>query len=60
MADVYVLIGYYLRRRSEVEVYLRQRQQRAEKIRKENERRFDPQGVRVRIMARRDRYISDT
>ncbi len=52
LADVYAVIGYYLRRRSEVETYLRQRQHQAEKVRKGNERRFDPQGVRERLLAR--------
>lgn len=55
LADVYAVIGYYLRRRSEVEAYLQQRRQQAEKVRKENERRFDPQGVRDRLLARHDR-----
>ncbi len=51
LADVYAAIGYYLRRRSEIEAYLRQRQKQAEKAQKENERRFDPQGVRARLLA---------
>jgi hypothetical protein len=36
-----------------VEVYLQQRQQQAQKIRKINETRFDPQGLRDRLLARK-------
>ena len=53
LADVYQVIGYYLRRTSEVEAYLQQRRAQAETVRKQNESRFDPQGVRDRLMARR-------
>lgn len=55
LADIYAIIGYYLRHRSEVETYLDQRQQRAASVRKENERRFPPEGVRARLLARRQR-----
>ena len=53
LADVYAVIGYSLRRRSEVEAYLRQRQQQANSTRKQNEDRFAPDGVRNRLLARR-------
>jgi uncharacterized protein (DUF433 family) len=53
LADVYDVIGYYLRRRDEVEAYLRQRQQEANRVRRQNESRFDPSGVRDRLLARR-------
>ena len=53
LADVYAVIGYYLRRRSEVEAYLRQRQQQAAHVCKQNEARFDPHGIRDRLLARR-------
>jgi uncharacterized protein (DUF433 family) len=53
LADVYYVIGYYLRRPSEVEAYLRQRKAQLEVVRKQNESRFDPQGVRDRLLARR-------
>lgn len=52
LADVYQVIGYYLRRPMEVEPYLQQRKAQAETIRRENETRFDPQGVRSRLLAR--------
>jgi len=53
LADVYSLIGYYLRHSSAVETYLRQRKDQAEAVRRENESRFDPQGVRDRLLPRR-------
>jgi uncharacterized protein (DUF433 family) len=53
LADVYSVIAYYLRQRTNVEAYLQQRQQVADEVRRENESRFDPHGVRDRLMARR-------
>jgi uncharacterized protein (DUF433 family) len=53
LADVYAVIGYYLRHRPDVEVYLRQRQQQAEEVREQNEARFGPRGVCDRLLARR-------
>lgn len=52
LADVYAIISYYLRKQPEVEAYLQKRQKHAEKIRKQNEARFDPQGIRERLLAR--------
>src|SRR5919109_103381 len=53
LADVYAVIGYYLNHRPEVHAYLQQREQDANRIRQENEARFDPDGVRERLLARR-------
>jgi uncharacterized protein (DUF433 family) len=53
LADAYAVIGYYLRHRSEVEAYLAQRGQVSQRVRQENEARFDPTGVRARLLARR-------
>ena len=53
LADVYVVIGYYLRQQAEVDAYLRQRRQQGARVRDEHERRFDPAGVRARLLARR-------
>ena len=53
LADVYSVIGYYLRRRSEVDDYVQRGRQQAEIQRKQNESRFDPYGVRERLLARR-------
>jgi uncharacterized protein (DUF433 family) len=53
LADVYSVIAYYLRRRAEVDAYLQQRREQAEEVRKQNETRFDPSGIRERLLARR-------
>lgn len=52
LADVYATIAFYLKHQSEVEVYLQQRQQRSQEIREMNQARFDPQGLRDRLLAR--------
>ncbi len=53
LEDVYWVIGYYLRHRGQVEGYLEQRQARAGEVRRENESRFDPVGIRARLLARK-------
>lgn len=53
LADLYAVIGYYLRHLREVEAYLNHQQQQAEEVQKMNEARFDPHGVRDRLLARR-------
>jgi uncharacterized protein (DUF433 family) len=53
LADVYSVIGYYLRHASEIDAYLHQRHAQREAIRQQNEARFDPHGVRDRLLARR-------
>jgi uncharacterized protein (DUF433 family) len=50
LADVYVVIGYYLNHRAEVEAYLHHRQQQARAVRQLNEARTD---IRDRLLARR-------
>ena len=52
LADVYAVISFYLRHQQDVEVYLKQRQQRSKEIRRQNETKFNPQGLRERLMAR--------
>jgi uncharacterized protein (DUF433 family) len=52
LADVYTVLGYYLRKQSEVEAYLLERQEAAERAREENESRLDPAGLRDRLAAR--------
>jgi uncharacterized protein (DUF433 family) len=54
LADVYAVLSYYLRHRSEIEEYLRTRSDLAAEVRRENESRFDPHGIRDRLMARRN------
>ncbi len=53
LADVYHVIGYYLRHPAAVDAYLHQRHEEIETVRQQNEARFDPQGVRDRLLARR-------
>jgi uncharacterized protein (DUF433 family) len=53
LADVYSVIGYYLRHTSEIDAYLQQRREQREVVRQQNETRFDPHGVRERLLARR-------
>lgn len=53
LADVYATIAYYLRRRGEIDAYLEQRKAQAEKIRRQTELRFDPSGIRERLLARK-------
>jgi uncharacterized protein (DUF433 family) len=55
LADVYSVLGYYLRRPFEIPSYLDRRRAEAERVRAENESRNDPAGVRQRLMARTDR-----
>ena len=53
LADVYAVIGYYLRHQDEVDAYLAEQQQEADEIRQQNEARFNPAGIRSRLLARR-------
>ena len=55
LADVYQVIGYYLRHSTELESYLVQRQQQMGEIRRANESRWPPDGIRARLLARRQR-----
>jgi uncharacterized protein (DUF433 family) len=52
LADVYHTIGYYLSRTAEIEAYLQRRHAEAERVRRQNEPRFDPSGIRDRLLAR--------
>lgn len=58
LADVYAVISYYLNHRAEVEAYLEQNRQEAERLRAENERRFPQAGIRDRLLARRAAMFS--
>lgn len=55
LADVYSVFAYYLRHQAEVRAYLLDRQRLSEEVRLENERRFPPEGVRGRLLARRQK-----
>ncbi len=53
LADIYGLISYYLRHRAEIDLYLEKREREGEELRRQVEARFDPQGIRERLLARR-------
>lgn len=55
LADVYLTIGYYLRRKREVDAYLKQRDLEAEALRGEIEAHQDTQGLRERMQALREK-----
>ncbi len=52
LVDVYQVIGYYLRRRVELDAYLQKRKREADDLQKQMEARFNPVGIRERLMAR--------
>jgi uncharacterized protein (DUF433 family) len=53
LADIYRLIGYALRHTADMEMYLRRRQRESDEVRQQNEARWNPGGVRQRLLARR-------
>ena len=53
LADVYATIAFYLNHEPEVEAYLQQRRLQSQEIRAMNQGRFDPQGLRDRLLARK-------
>lgn len=53
LADVYSVLGYLLRHQTEVGNYLEGRATERRITRRENEDRFNPRGVRARLLARR-------
>jgi uncharacterized protein (DUF433 family) len=52
LADAYSVLGYFLRHEADVLDYLAGRASAHDAVRQQNERRFDPQGVRDRLLAR--------
>src|SRR6267142_1789851 len=54
LADVYAVIGYYLRHRELVNRYLKTKETEAARIKQENQKRFSPQSIRERLLARRN------
>lgn len=53
LRDVYLAISYYLDHRAEVDAYLDERSARSVHTPHLNEARFDPNGIRARLLARR-------
>ena len=55
LADIYQTIGYYLRHQNELEEYFSRRRQATDKTKRKNESRWPPNGIRERLLARRQR-----
>jgi uncharacterized protein (DUF433 family) len=55
LADAYQAIGYCLRHTSVLDSYLARRRESVEEIRSSNESRWQPEGIRARLLARRQR-----
>ncbi len=55
LPDIYLVVGYYLQHRDEVDDYVRQAKEHSERVRRENEARFDTTGMRERLLARAQR-----
>jgi uncharacterized protein (DUF433 family) len=53
LADVYAVIGYVLQNRTAVDEYMQEQAEKREQLRKENQKRFDHQNIRERLLARR-------
>ncbi len=60
LADVYSVLGYLLRHQAEVAAYLATHSAQRATVRNENERRFPPQGIRARLLARRRPAVRET
>lgn len=54
LADVYSVLGYYLDNQHEFDSYLATRKTKREQLRQELETRYQPQGIRQRLLARRN------
>jgi len=52
LADVYSVIGYYLRKQDEVESYLEKRKKEADELQTQMEARYNPVGIRERLLER--------
>ena len=52
LADIYAVLAYYLHHREEVDAYVAERRQAADALRVRIESRFDPRGIRERLLAR--------
>ena len=54
LVDIYATIAYYLQNRSAVDEYLLRREAESRTVREANESRFDPSGLRERLLARKN------
>ncbi|MEW6126913.1 MAG: DUF433 domain-containing protein [Acidobacteriota bacterium] len=54
LVQVYAVISYYLQNRATVDDYLQTRKQQRAELKNAVENRFSPQGIRERLLARRN------
>lgn len=52
LAEVYAAVAYYLRHQSQVDAYLRAHEAEEDAVRDATEARFDPAGIRGRLLSR--------
>jgi uncharacterized protein (DUF433 family) len=55
LADIYQVIGYYLRHAADLEPYFARRTEDARQAKHSNESHWPPEGIRDRLLARRRR-----
>jgi uncharacterized protein (DUF433 family) len=55
LPDVYHVLAYYLRHSAEIDEYIENRRQEGEKVKRIFEAKFDPVGIRDRLLARQRR-----
>ena len=53
LADIYSVIGYYLRKKKQLDAYLKRREKLAQEVREQNEEKSNASGIRERLIARR-------
>ena len=58
LPDIYATISYYLQHQTSVDAYLRERMLIHDETRKLNESRFDPAGIRDRLLRRKNQSPS--
>jgi uncharacterized protein (DUF433 family) len=52
LGDIYSVIGYYLRKKKQVDAYLKRREKLAQEVRRQNEEKSSASGIRERLLAR--------
>ena len=53
LGDIYSVIGYYLRKKKQVDTYLKRREKLAQEVRRQNEEKSNASGIRERLLVRR-------
>ncbi len=53
LPDIHAVISFFLRRKEDVEAYLKERKEQRDEVRHESEARFPSNGIRERLLARR-------